>query len=388
MSVVAPGLSVAVVGSGPAACYAVQALIDSRVEGLRIEVFEKLPTPFGLARFGVAPDHVKTRSITETFARALESPEVTLHLGVEVGADVAHDELAGSHDAILYAHGCAGSAMSEVPGHHLPGSHTARSFVEWYNGHPQRERDEFDLTSERAVVIGNGNVALDVARILSRPVDDLATTLIAPRALEALAASRVREVVVLGRRGPREAAFSLSELVGLCQLDDVDVVVDGVSEADGETFVDQRADALASYKLRLLRTLVHSSNSSSASRRRIVLKFRTRAVELLGDRHVESVRLRQSAGFESESSMDSGLVLHAVGYRGRRLPGLPFDEARGIVPNVAGRVTAVAGDEPVAGVYVAGWIKRGPSGVMGTNKWCARESVEQLLTDHRDGSSV
>lgn len=365
---------VAIVGSGPAGLYTADELLK-HPEVAEVVVFERLGTPHGLARFGVAPDHVSTRGVSRLFEAIERERGFRYELGVEVGRDVSLAELREQYDAVVYAVGASSDRALGVPGEDLPGSLPATGVVGWYNGHPEKQDLDVPLDHERAVVIGNGNVALDIARVLTADHDRLEShSAIAPGALTALRAGELREVVVLGRRGPAEAAFTVPELIGLTGLADVDVVV----EADPAQLEG------AGMKLELLREL--ASRTPSADRRRIVLRFAASPVEIIGEdgrvTGVEVMRnelvtaedgsVRAQATGETEV-IPAGLVVRAIGHRGLPVADLPFDEATGTVPSTAGRV------EP--GVYVVGWIKRGPSGFIGTNKSCAQETVECLLDD-------
>ncbi|MDI3408145.1 FAD-dependent oxidoreductase [Streptomyces cavernicola] len=356
-------LSVAVVGAGPAGLFTADELL--RFPDVSVTVYDRLPTPYGLVRAGVAPDHQDTKQVTELF-RAIESqPGFAYRLGVEVGRDVTHDDLLRRHHAVVYAVGAATDRRLGIDGERLPGSVSATDFVAWYNGHPDHSCASFPLDHERAVVVGNGNVALDVARILTADPERLARTDISDTALSALRASRVRDVVVLGRRGPAEAAFTLPELLGLAALDDVDVLVENWPR-------DLPHDATP--KTELLARL--AARAPVPGRRRIVLRFRTAPTEIVGDKTVRTLTTTDTATGET-STIEAGLVLRAIGYRARPVPALPFDEVTGTVPHDRGRVSP--------GVYVAGWIKRGPSGFIGTNKSCAQETVTALLDDFEAG---
>ncbi|MCX3058207.1 FAD-dependent oxidoreductase [Streptomyces beihaiensis] len=372
-----PGeLTVAVVGAGPAGLFAADELL--RHPGVRVTVYDRLPTPYGLVRAGVAPDHQDTKRVTELF-RAIESqPGLTYRLGVEVGTDVHHADLLRAHHAVIHAVGAATDKRLGIEGEDLPGSVSATDFVAWYNGHPDRAHDDHPLDTERAVVVGNGNVALDVARILTADPEALARTDISDRALAALRGSKIREVVLLGRRGPAQAAFTVPELLALLALKDVDVTVEG------------RPDDLASDatdKTRLLSRL--AERTPVEGRRRIVLRFLTAPVRLIGQDAVRAVEISPTTLRTDEDgtvravptgetqTLETGLVLRCVGYRARPVPGLPFDDDSATVPHENGRV------EP--GVYVAGWIKRGPTGFIGTNKTCAQETVASLLDDFAAG---
>ncbi|TNC29109.1 FAD-dependent oxidoreductase [Amycolatopsis alkalitolerans] len=330
-------LDVAVVGTGPAAMYAVEDLLLHTSS--RVTLIDRLPVAGGLVRFGVAPDHPSTKKIGEVFARFHRHPRLRLKLGVEVGRDVTVEELAARHDAVIYAVGASSARKLGIPGEDLPGSVAATTLVAWYNGHPDVPPDAIDLSAERVVVVGNGNVALDVARILTADPAGLRGTSIAPEALARLESSKVREVVVLGRRGQEHAACTQPELLALTRRPDADLLVDPPFDW----------------------------SAPPAEGRRIVLRFHSTPVEILGDNQVRGVRLADGV------EIAAGQVVRAIGYRGTPLPGLPFDETTGTIPHTGGRVRP--------GTYVTGWIKRGPSGGIGANRTCARETVSGLLDD-------
>ncbi len=372
----APGpFRIAVVGAGPAGLYTADQLLK-HPEVEQVDVYDRLRTPYGLVRHGVAPDHASTKRVTELFTAIEEQPGFRYFLGVDVGNDVTLDDLRSRYHAVIHAVGASSDRQLQIDGESLRGSLPATEVVGWYNGHPDRRDLDVPLAHERAVVIGNGNVALDVARMLTRDPERLAATDVAPGPLDRLRSSAVREVVVLGRRGPAESAFTVPELIGLAGLDDIDVLV----EADPASLAgpDQRS--------RLLAELAARTPSSDPARRRIVLRFATSPVEILGEHgRVTGVRLVrnelltgadgwvQARATGEESTLDAGLVIRSIGHRGQPVPGLPFDTATATVPHDAGRV------EP--GLYVVGWIKRGPVGFIGTNKTCAQETVNSLLDD-------
>jgi ferredoxin/flavodoxin---NADP+ reductase len=389
-------LRVAIVGAGPAGAYAAEHLLRAGTN-IEIELIDRLPTPWGLVRAGVSPDHQDTKAVTDAFEEIAASPQVTLRLGVEVGKDVSHAELLAHHHAVLYTVGAPGGRRLGVPGEDLAGSLAATDFVGWYNGHPDHAGLPVSLDTERAVIVGNGNVAFDVARMLTLPVDVLARTDISDAALEALRTSAVREVVVLARRGPAQAAFTSPELLALMALPDVDVVVEPASCLDEDVPSPHAGDARGygrSVSLRLLREL--AARGSTGADRRIVLRFLGSPVELHGDDRVEALTIGRNeleTGMDGrtvvratgdEERLDTGLVLRAIGYHCRAVPDVPFDEGAGVIPNDDGRVTEPDG-ALVSGVYVSGWIKRGPSGVIGTNKHCASDTVDALLSDHAAG---
>jgi ferredoxin--NADP+ reductase len=384
---------IAVVGSGPSGSYAAGHLLRQVGRPVEIDLYDRLPTPWGLVRGGVAPDHPKIKSVTRVYEKTVAEPGVRFFGNVEVGRDVHHEDLAQWYDAVIWAVGAASDRRSGILGEDLPGSISATEFVGWYNGHPDYRNLELDLTGDRAIVIGNGNVALDVARMLTLTHDELAVTDIADHALEVLRDSSITEILVLGRRGPEQAAFTTPELIELGELTAGDVVVaprelelpEHLREPQLGHAAKRNAEVLAEYARSL----------PSGKRKRIVLRFLASPVEMLGDGRVEAVKvvrnelvrdergaLRAQATSETET-IEAGLVLRAIGYSGMPLPGVPFDPARGLIPHQAGRIVDSAG--PVRGAYVTGWIKRGPSGVIGTNKKCAQETVDALLEDVEAG---
>ncbi len=372
---VKPGaLRVAVVGAGPAACYASTALIG--IDGVEVNLFERLPTPFGLIRAGVAPDHQHTKSVVRIFEQTFSNKRFECHLNVEIGSDLTHDELLAHHHAVIYAVGASRSRELDIPGNELPGNHSAVDFVGWYNGHPDHAGHVFDLSGERAVIIGNGNVALDVARMLLLDPDRLAATDIAPHALAVLSDSKVREVVILARRGPRDAAFSAGEFLALGHLPGIDVIIDSTDLAAAPD-----DDVETELKLRIARE--YADRPPTAGNKRIVFRFAASPTEVVGSDRAEGLRVATNSSAEGEL-IGAPLILRAIGYRGSAIESLPFDAARGVVPNEGGRVID-DDDQPVSGVYVTGWIKRGPRGVIGTNRNCADETVAALLEDFDAG---
>jgi ferredoxin--NADP+ reductase len=338
---------------------------------VEVDLFERLPTPFGLIRAGVAPDHLHTKSVTNLFEHVFTSTRFGCHLNVEVGRDVTHDDLLAHHHAVIYAFGAATNRTLGIPGEELPGSHAAADFVGWYNGHPDHAARSFDLGSARAVIVGNGNVALDVARVLLMGSDGLADTDAAEHALDALRHSAIEEVVILGRRGLRDAAFSVGEFLALGHLDGVDVVIEpddlpGADDTDVET----------TFKLEVASEYAH--RVPTPGNKRIVFRFNATPVEVVGVERAEGLRL------DGGEVIDAALILRSIGYRGAPMPGLAYDDANGVIPNDHGRVLDGSG-RPVPGVYVTGWIKRGPRGVIGTNRACAEETVTALWDDFAAG---
>lgn len=391
-------LRVAVVGSGPAGAYAAHELLSCGTD-VQVRLFERLATPWGLVRYGVAPDHQRTKSVVDLFEKSCARRDLDLHLNVEVGKHVSHRELLDHHHAVIYAVGAHAGRDLGLPGEHLPGSHSAAEFVAWYNSHPAYVDQTYDLSTERAVIIGNGNVALDVARILLTDVEDLARTDIGEHALEALAANQISEVLVLGRRDAAAAAFSAPELVGVMNADGFEVRIDpqGASElTDTPPVTSATTD---DFKHDLLRRL--AARPARGLARRMTLRFRTSPVAILGGERVTGIRVVRNEPLvgadvddtgvrptDVTADIECGLVVRATGYRGSPMAGLPFDQATATLPNRHGRVVDPASDEPLTGVYTAGWIKRGPSGVIGTNKSCAEETVQQVLDDYATGRLV
>jgi ferredoxin--NADP+ reductase len=371
-------LRVAVVGSGPAGFYAAGALLN---RDARVDMVERLPTPWGLVRLGVAPDHPKIKSVSRAFEKIALQDGFRFLGNVEVGRDVQHAELLELYDAVVYAVGAQSDRRMGIPGEDLRGSWPATEFVAWYNGHPDYQHLQFDLSAKRAVVIGNGNVAVDVARMLALTKEELDPTDTTDAAIDAIAASGIEEIVMVGRRGPAQAAFTTPELIELGELAGADVVVDAADLEGSEP-----KDTNAERNLEVLRE--YAARAPAGKPRRIVLRFFRSPVAILGDDHVTGIELVRNVLDENEravatddaETLDCGVVFRSVGYRGVALPGLPFDESRGTIPNEGGRVS----DR----VYVAGWIKRGPSGVIGTNKKDATETVELLLADLADAPRV
>jgi len=370
----AAGLRVAVVGTGPAASYTASALLTTSA---RVTMVDRLPTPGGLIRWGVAPDHQSTKAIARRFATVHRNPRLQMLLGVEVGRDVSHDDLLAQHDAVVYAVGARADRTLGVEGEELPGSLSARTFVGWYNAHPEIAADSIDLgpvTQGRALIVGNGNVALDAARILLTDADDLVGTEIAEHALDGLRAGSVREVVVVARRGPGDAAYSLSELRPLLARDDLDVVVDGDESVAAAIASAPRASKAAALQGVPVSHVDWSAPVSSSAPRRLVLRFDSAVDRIEGTSHVEAVVL-------DGTRVPTGLVLRSVGYRSEPVPGLPFDETTDTVPHSAGRVVDPATGRPVPATYVVGWIKRGPRGGIGSNRADAAETVGSLVDD-------
>jgi ferredoxin/flavodoxin---NADP+ reductase len=378
-------LKIAVVGSGPAGFYAADALLRGAPSS-DVDLFERLPVPFGLVRYGVAPDHQTIKRVTVAFERTAMLPGFRFFGNVEVGRDVSVEELLSGYHAVLFATGAALDRHLDIPGEDLEGSYAATSFVGWYNGHPDFIDLKFSLAAERVVVIGMGNVALDVARVLLHDRATLAKTDISDVALAALRESPVREVVLLGRRGPAQAAFDQGELEAIADLPGVGVEMDGdVSFAD-------EADLPAAARKNLAYLARLKLAGASQQPRVLKLRFLASPVELIGEAgRVRSLRIEDNrlvgAGPHARAEptgkiwqLETGLVIRSVGYRGVAIPGMPFEAKRNVIPSSAGRVTDLDG-QPLPGLYTSGWIKRGPSGLIGTNKADSKETVELLWRD-------
>ncbi|HEY1358136.1 MAG TPA: FAD-dependent oxidoreductase [Thermoleophilaceae bacterium] len=392
------GARVAIVGAGPAGAFAADRLLRQRGD-VEIDLFERLPTPWGLLRGGVAPDHQEIKRLDETFDRATLGRGCRFFGNVEVGVDISHPELMEHYSAVIYATGAQTDKSLGIPGEDLPGSWAATEFVAWYNGHPDYRDLEFDLSAERAVVIGNGNVAADVTRMLTLSTEELERTDVADHALEALRESRIEEVVVLGRRGPAQAAFTSAELRELGRMDGVDLRVDpNEIELDtlSKAWLDEDGTFTARKNVELLRGFA-ARDEAPDPRSRIVLRFLRSPVEIRGEGTVEAIDIRRNeivrtddgslrprAADDDIETIECGLALRSVGYQAVPLPDVPFDEQSFVLPNERGRVFVEG--EPLPGVYAVGWIKRGPTGILGTNKRDAEETVACLADDLASGS--
>jgi len=394
-----PQARVAIVGAGPAGAFAAASL--RRAAGaVEIDFFERLPTPWGLLRGGVAPDHQEIKRLEDTFHRQTLARGVRFLGHVDVGVDLSHAELMRHYTAVVYATGAQTDKSLGIPGEELPGSWAATEFVAWYNGHPDYRDLEFDLSGQRAVVIGNGNVAADVTRILTLPIAELERTDVADHALETLRESKIEEVVVLGRRGPAQAAFTSAELRDLGRLDGVDVVVhrDEVQlDPISRQWLEEEGTFTARKNVALLREFADREPSAQA-RQRITLRFLRSPVAIEGTDRVEAIEIRRNQIERDDEgtlrarpadapaeTIACSLVLRSVGYRAVPLPDVPFDERHFVLPNEGGRVLGPDGTA-VPGVYAVGWIKRGPTGILGTNKRDAEETVAALVEDLRGGA--
>jgi ferredoxin--NADP+ reductase len=387
---------VAIVGSGPAGFYAAGALLDADVP-VEVDMIERLPTPWGLVRLGVAPDHPKLKSVSRAYERIALKPGFRFFGNVEIGRDLFHADVMRLYDAVIYAVGSQTDRRLGIPGEELAGSWSATEFVAWYNGHPDFQDLSFDLNVERAVVIGNGNVALDVARMLALTPEELAPTDTTDPAMKAIGESTIREIVIVGRRGPAQASWTTQELKEMGELAGADVAVDPAElELDPVSQASLEHDTNSRRNVEVLRGFAERQPTGKAVTLR--LRFLLSPVALRGDGNIEAIelvrnRLEERDGrlvavpTEQHETIECSLVFRSIGYHGVGLPDLPFDERRGTIRNERGRV--LAGDsEPFLRVYCAGWIKRGPTGIIGTNKKDAMETVALLLEDVQEGRVV
>ena len=393
-------LRVAIVGSGPAAFYTAEHLLGREDVSVQVDMYERLPTPYGLVRFGVAPDHAKIKIVTRVYAKVAARPGFRFYGNVGYGEHLSLDDLGRHYHQVCFATGAQTDRRMNIPGEDLARSHTATEFVAWYNGHPEYRNREFDLSVERVAVVGVGNVAVDVARILSRTPEELARTDIADYALEALSESRVKEVHILGRRGPAQAAFTNAEVKELGEMEGADFLL-RPEEAELDELsrhaVEAAADPALTRKIHILQEAAARSPTGKA--RSLTLRFLVSPVEIQGGDagEVVAMKLVKNELFASDDGslrprptdeledLPVDMVFRSVGYRGVALPEVPFYEKWGTVPNDCGRVLAERGGEQLPGLYVSGWIKRGPSGVIGTNKPDAAETVERMVADAAAG---
>jgi len=394
-------LRVAIVGAGPTGFYAADHLLRNPAVVVDVDMFDRLPTPYGLVRLGVAPDHQKIKFVTNAFDKVAASPRFRFYGGVEFGKDVTLADLKALYHQIVYCTGAQTDRRMGIPGEDLTGSHPATEFVAWYNGHPDYRDCAFDLSQESVAVVGVGNVAADVVRILCRTPEELATTDIADYALEALRKSRVREVYLLGRRGPAQAAFTNPEVRELGELADADITaIPQEVELDplSRVAVERSQDRATLKKVEMLRE--YARRAPTGKSRRLVLRFLVSPVELISDGagRVAAMRLVRNELYATSTGalqpratdrfeeLPVGLVFRSVGYRGVPLPGVPFNESWGVILNDKGRVLDPDTKQPIVGEYAAGWIKRGPTGVIGTNKPDAAETVECMFEDLARGA--
>jgi ferredoxin--NADP+ reductase len=387
-------LRVAIVGAGPSGFYAAEHILKGEDLHAQVDLFDRLPSPYGLVRGGVAPDHPKIKSVIRVYEKTAARDGFRFFGNVKIGLDLVVEDLERLYHAIVFTVGCETDRALGIPGEDLPGSAAATAFVGWYNAHPDYADHDFDLSSERAVVIGNGNVAMDVARMLALTDHELRQTDTADHAIELLDQKKIREIVVLGRRGPAQAAFTNPEIKELGVMEDAEVVVDPseveLDPASAAFLESDEADKTTRVNVETLREF--SQRSPEGKKQRIVLRFLTSPVEIKGDGKVESIvvgrnelvdeggALRAKDTGEREE-LECGLILRSVGYTGIPIEGVPFDEQRGLILNEGGRVLDSHDSGHKTGHYTAGWIKRGPSGVIGTNKKDALETVQHLLAD-------
>lgn len=400
MGELAKPLRIAIIGSGPSGFYAADHLLKTagkRGLDIEIDMIERLPTPFGLVRGGVAPDHQKIKSVTKVFDRIASDPHVRYFGNVRLGEDITYEEMLDHYHQIIYAIGAQSDRKMGIPGEELTGSHAATEFVGWYNAHPDYRGLHFDLSAKAVAVIGNGNVAMDVARILAKTPEELAGTDIADYALAALRESAVTDIYVIGRRGPAQAAFTTPEIKELGELAATEIIVPPAEvELDPESLADLEAgdDKTARENVAVLQSL--AGRPPSGKPRRLHMLFLRSPVRLIGTDHIEAIELvkntlvRTTDGSLRARATDQTeiipvqMVFRSIGYKGARLPGTQFDEERGVIPNSGGHVAADG--RLLVGEYAVGWIKRGPSGVIGTNRPDAVETVEHMISDALEGS--
>lgn len=380
----------AVVGSGPSGFYATEALLNA-FPNVVVDMFERLPTPYGLVRSGVAPDHPKLKQVTLVFDKIMQSDRFHFFGNISVGLDVSIDALRETYDAVVLAYGASSDRKMGIPGEELANSHSATEFVGWYNGHPDFRDRTFDLSHEVAVVVGHGNVAADVARILLQPADDLRRTDIAAHALEILAESKVREVHLVGRRGPVQAKFTARELRGLGQIRNSMASAHGDEIKLGaacEVELADRSNLNVLQNVEFFRDI--SVPRDFGTPKRLAFRFHLTPERLEGEGRVEKFVLRRSAligpPFSQQAvvtdeivTIGCGLIFSSIGYKGRPIMGVPFDASRAIVPNRKGRVEYEG--TPLERLYVTGWLKRGPTGIIGTNRADSIETVQQIIED-------
>jgi ferredoxin--NADP+ reductase len=381
-------LRVAIIGSGPSGFYAADPLLKSSEVICTVDMYDRLPTPYGLVRGGVAPDHPKIRTVTRVYEKICDHERFRFLGNVKVGRDIQADELRRFYDVVFYSCGAETDRRLGIPGEDLAGSHTATSFVAWYNAHPDYRDFTFDLSQEAAVVIGVGNVAMDVARTLAKTVDELKTTDIAQHALDALAESKIKEIYIIGRRGAAQAAYTTPELKEMGELEACDPIVGPGEIALDPLSQEELTDRNTQRNIEILTE--YANRAPSGKLRKMHFRFLLSPVEIKGNGRVESIVLEKNrlegvpnalkaVGTGEHVEIPAGLVFRSIGYKGIAIPGVPFDEKRGVFPNTLGRITE--NGAPVSGLYCAGWIKRGPSGIIGTNKPDSLETVQQVLAD-------
>jgi ferredoxin--NADP+ reductase len=393
-------LRVAIVGAGPTGFYTAEHLFRQKDLVVEIDMFERLPTPYGLVRFGVAPDHQKIKSVTKVYDRTAQKPGFRFFGNVELGKHVSVADLRRYYHQIVYTTGAQTDRQLGIPGEDLQGSYPATEFVAWYNGHPDYRDYEVDLSQESAAVVGIGNVAMDVARILARTEEELATTDIADYALEALSKSNIKTIYIMGRRGPAQAKFTTPEIKELGEMQDADVIVLPEEAELDEISQDELANADRGTASTVEVIKSYAGREPSGKSKQIHVRFLVSPVELIGDEKGQIVKMRlvknelylTESGSSRPRATDQfedipvGLVFRSVGYRGVALPGVPFYDKWGVILNRNGRVMNPETNEPVLGEYTGGWIKRGPSGVIGTNKPDALETVNHMMADLAEGN--
>ena len=384
---------IAVIGSGPAGFYAAGELFRQQSWDIKVDMFERLPTPFGLVRGGVAPDHQKIKSVTKIYSRIAENENFRFFGNVEFGRDIEQSDLLEHYDAVIYTVGSPADRALGIPGEDLSGSHSATEFVAWYNGHPDFREHKFDLSVKYAFVIGMGNVALDVARILAKNPEELAETDITDYALKALRKSQLEDIWLVGRRGPLQAAFSPVELREFLELPEADVVIEENAlelDAESQHILETISGKDTKKNIEILKQM--SAMAASGKKRKVHFLFLASPLEISGDGKVEKIRMVRNQLVKKEDGSlrpqatdkiveeDAGLVFRSIGYHGKPLADLPFDQKSGTIPNECGQVKDPENGNLLRNrEYVAGWIKRGPSGVIGTNKQDAVETVHRML---------
>ena len=393
-------LRVAIVGAGPSGFYIAEHLLNQEDLVVEIDMLERLPTPYGLVRGGVAPDHQKIKAVSATYDKIAANPRFRYYGYVEYGTHLSLDDLRGLYHQIVFTTGAPTDNRMDIPGEDLAGSYPATDFVAWYNGHPDYRDLKFDFSGERVAIVGVGNVAVDVARILCRTSEELAKTDIADYALQALRESKIKEVTMLGRRGPAQAAFTNPELRELGQLPGADLIIrpeEAMLDDLSQAVLDGGSDRSAGRKVAMLQEFAARQPDNKA--RRLTIRFLVSPTALLGDAsgRLTGMRLVKNELYATDSGtlrprateqveeLPVDMVFRSVGYRGVPLPDVPFDERRGVIANAQGRVLQAGADEPLTGIYASGWIKRGPTGVIGTNKSDALETVKCMVADAADG---
>jgi ferredoxin/flavodoxin---NADP+ reductase len=392
-------LHVAIIGAGPAGFYAVEELLKQTDLQVTVDLFDRLPTPYGLVRSGVAPDHQKLKAVTRQYEKIAQRAGFRFFGNVSFGKDLTLDEMLAHYHYVLFSTGAESDRRMGIPGEDLLGSFPATIFVAWYNGHPDYTHLQFDLSSvESVAVVGNGNVAVDVARVLARGVDELAVTDIAEHAVEVLRQSAIKNIYMLGRRGPAQAAFTNPELRELAELAGVDLVVrpqDLVLDPLSEEFLAHQSEPMPQRNIETLTKQIAKGEGTQG--RKLRLYFLVSPVEMLGTDRVEGVRIEQNVLVKDEQGnlkargtgeyqdLPCQMIFRSIGYKGHRLAGVPFDERAGVIPNSDGRVIDLVSGNPVPRLYVAGWIKRGPTGVIGTNKADANATIATMLADVQQG---